>query len=461
MTSFKNISTFRSKFLSENQDCLNFPNQESNISRFHKPQTEKQINNFLKDHRRNLKEKPLNHEKLSEEELIIRLTTSKSPHSSIYSLSPPFIRELSNDLERLERACGSSTSSKIQEKTNQFFPLSYSLYNKSQSSENSNATTIQSSIHNYEDLGNSKKDISIKSPNSSEYFMKLSTNVSPIYPLSGHMESYIPLPDLMSDSRASTSCSEESEIKPIHSTPLYKVTRHTKKTAEKKKDTSYKILKEMALYDQDFKHNVSDTQLNVESKNILNKKSNSIIETDNFHENDIHNDITSFSEDKRSCNITDPTIDKTIKLLGPGAWTTTPQTRTYTETLSNFHISGEKSKHSHISKTQNEDHQLTKMLLLLQEELKSTIVNVEELELRIQKFEQDFKDKVSISKDDLSKLQFLYEVKKREIKTYISLCIKYFFFILCIMFLAINILNWALPMHKTYSELPLYQSWPT
>ncbi|EMR08165.1 hypothetical protein PNEG_03339 [Pneumocystis murina B123] len=460
MTPFKNISTFKSKFLSENQDCLTFLNQESNISRFHKPQTEKQTNNFLKDHRKNFKEKSLNHEKLSEEELIIRLTTPKSLHSSTYSSSPPFIRELSNDLKRLERACGSA-SSKIQEKTNNFFPLSYSLYNKSQSPENNNTTTIPSNIHDNEDLKISKKDISVKSPNSSEYFMKLSTNVSPIYPLSGHMESYIPLPDLMSDSRASTSCSEESEIKPIHSTPLYKVTRHSKKTAEEKRDIPCKILKEITPHDQDFRHSISHTQLNVESKNIFNKKSNSTIETDNFHKNNIHKDITFFSEDKKPCNITDPTIDKTIKLFGPGAWTTTPQTRTYIKMLSNLDISGEESKHSHISETQNEDHRLTKMLLLLQEELKSTIINVEELELKIQKFEEDSKNKVSISKEDLLKLQFLYEAKKREIKTYVPLCIRYFFFILCIMFLAINILNWALPMHKTYSELPLYQSWPT
>ncbi|QSL66971.1 hypothetical protein MERGE_001358 [Pneumocystis wakefieldiae] len=443
MTPFKNISTFKSKFLSENQDCSTFLNQESNISRFHKPETEKQINNFLKDNRKNSKEKSLDHEKLSQEELIIRLTTPKSLHSSTHSSSPPFIRELSSDLERLERACGYSTSSKIQEKTNNFFPLSYSLYNKLQSLENNNATAAPSSIHDYEDLKNFKKDVSVKSPNSSEYFMKLSTNVSPIYPLSGHMESYIPLPDLMSDSRASTSCSEESEIKPIHSTPLYKVTKHSKKTAEEKRDTPYKIFKEMTLYDQNFRHSVSHTQLNVESKNIFNKKSNSTIETSDSHKNSTHKDITSLSEDKKTCNITDPTIDKTIKLFGPGAWTTTPQTRAYVEMPSNLHIPDEESKHSHISRTQNDDHQLTKMLLLLQEELKTTIINVEELELKIQKFEEDSKDKVSISKDDLLKLQFLYEAKKREIKTYIPLHTR------------------AFPMHKTYSELPLYQSWPT
>ncbi|KAG5440063.1 hypothetical protein PCK2_000575, partial [Pneumocystis canis] len=361
------------------------------------------------------------------------------------------------------RACRSSTSPQKQHKSNSFLPLSYTLFDKSESPKHNNIRTISFNTQDHKDPEISKKDISVKSLNSSEYFMKFSTNVSPIYPLSGHIENYLPLPDLMSDSRASTSSSEESEIKLIHSTPLCKVTtvKHTKETI-KEKQSPYRILKGTIQNDHNHKHRIPK-ELNMKSKDIFETKSNNIIEINNSHIKDnVHESIPYSSRISGLCNISNPTMDKTIKLFGPGAWKTTPQDKPYVETLSDSDISDKNNKSSHILKTQNENHQrLAKMLLLLQKELKSTIVNVEELELKIRKFENESKGRIPISKENFLKLQLLYEDKRIKNQTYISLYIKCIFFIICIIFLTTNILNWTLPIPRTYSELPLYQSWPT
>ncbi|KAG5513299.1 hypothetical protein PMAC_001362 [Pneumocystis sp. 'macacae'] len=416
MTPFKNTNTFKSRFLSQNNDYSTFFDQESNTSRFHKFQTtEKKINNhFSKNHNKIITQEFSNREKIPEEELIIRLTTlPKSLHSSTSS-SPSFLAHTpSNDIKRLKNACKSSMSSQKQQESNSFLPLSYTLYNKSEFSKNENAKTISPDTETCRNLKNFKENVSIKSPSSSEYFVKLSNNISPIYPPSDHIENYIPLPDLMSDSRASTSSSEESEIKLIHSTPLCKIaTEQPGHVIKKKKDSSYDVLEEIIQYNENSKHEISDTELDVVSKNIFCEKSDNTRINSLYKNNNIDENIPCFSEHKKLSNIDDLTIDKTIKLFGPGAWKTTPQSRPYIKTLSNSHISEKQNKYSGILQTQNENHKLTKMLLLLQEELKSTIINVEELELKIQKFEEEFKDRI-------------------------------------------------LPIPKTYSELPLYQTWPT
>ncbi|KAG4303100.1 hypothetical protein PCK1_000766 [Pneumocystis canis] len=468
----RTASTLKSKLLSKNEDYSAFSSWESNASRFHKPQTiRNQINNHFSDnHSKIFSPEFRDNEKMSEEEFITRLTTSpKSLHSSTHSSSSFFMHSPSNDLRRLERACGSSISPQKQHKSSSFLPLSYTLSNKSQSPKNNNIKSISFNAKNYKDPEINRKDISIKSLNSSEYLMKFSTNVSPIYPPSGHIENYLPLPDLMSDSRASTSSSEESEIKLIHSTPLCRVTaiQHTEETV-KEKNSPHRILKEVIPCSHNPEHRIPKEGLNINSKDIFEKKSN--IKINNSHINgNIHESIPYFSEFKESCNTSNLTMDKTIKLFGPGAWKTTPQdnflyyiARPYIETLSDSDISNEKNKSSHILRTQNENHQrLAKMLLLLQKELKSTIINVEELELKIRKFEDESKSRIPISKENLLKLQLLYEDKKIKTQTYISLYVKCIFFIICIIFLTTNILNWILPIPRTYSELPLYQPWPT
>ncbi|KAG5437702.1 hypothetical protein PCANB_000739 [Pneumocystis canis] len=402
----RTASTLKSKLLSKNEDYSAFSSWESNASRFHKPQTiRNQINNHFSDnHSKIFSPEFRDNEKMSEEEFITRLTTSpKSLHSSTHSSSSFFMHSPSNDLRRLERACGSSISPQKQHKSSSFLPLSYTLSNKSQSPKNNNIKSISFNAKNYKDPEINRKDISIKSLNSSEYLMKFSTNVSPIYPPSGHIENYLPLPDLMSDSRASTSSSEESEIKLIHSTPLCRVTaiQHTEETV-KEKNSPHRILKEVIPCSHNPEHRI-------------------------------------------------PKEGFLYYIARP-----------YIETLSDSDISNEKNKSSHILRTQNENHQrLAKMLLLLQKELKSTIINVEELELKIRKFEDESKSRIPISKENLLKLQLLYEDKKIKTQTYISLYVKCIFFIICIIFLTTNILNWILPIPRTYSELPLYQPWPT
>lgn len=247
---------------------------------------------------------------------------------SLYSStsSPSFLAHTpSSDMERLEKACKSAISSKKQQKSESFLPLSYTLYNKSKSPENKSIRNISPGIQTYEDLENFKESISIKSPNSSQCFVKLSNNISPIYPPYDHMENYIPLPDLMPDSRASTSSSEESEIKLIHSTPLYKTITEHPEHAVKKKDSPYNILKEIAQYNENSEHEISHAELDKESRSIFCEKTNNTKINNSYKRNNIHENILYSPENRKLSNIADLTMDRTIKLFGPGAWKTTPQ----------------------------------------------------------------------------------------------------------------------------------------
>ncbi|KAG4305826.1 hypothetical protein PORY_000736 [Pneumocystis oryctolagi] len=458
----KNTSIFKSRFLSQNDDFSAFFDQDSNTSRFHKPQTtKKQINNyFSKNHNEILTQKSTNNLKVSEEDLIIRLTTSpKLLPSSTYSSSSFLTHTSSNDLERLERACNSSTLSQKQKKTDSFLPLSYTLYNRLESPKNNSIKNISSNIQSYENIKSLKKDASIKPSNLSEYF-KLSTNVSPIYPSSDHIENYIPLPDLVSDSRASTSSSEESETKLAHSTPLYKVIdKHLEKSKE---DSSHTILEEITYPSQDYEHKHLQSKLKIEPKNIFCKKSSNTIEVSSpYKSNHILRDTIYSSEKKKIHNISDFTMNKTTNFFESNTQKTSLQSQPCIKILPTPYISDE-NKYSNILKTQDENHQrFTKMLLRLQEELKNTIINVEELELKIQKFEKESKDRIFISEKDILRFQLLYKNRRMEIKPYISHCIKYTFFVTCIIFIIVNITKWALSIPNTYSELPLYQTWPT